>query len=112
MRLGVIKRPRAKSLLRPRRPLKLFNERSLFRSLFRIHAHYREVTHLATHALKLGVEFCQCWNDRLSSATFDPSWHAFFPTDLARFRGHSPGDCPTTCVRRQFGAVACDARGT
>ena len=50
-RLRVIKGHLAQTLLRPRRPLELFNERSLVRGLVRIHAHYREIAHLATHAV-------------------------------------------------------------
>jgi len=49
-RLGVIERRLAKTLLRPRRTLELFNERCLYRGLIRIHAHHREVAHLTTHA--------------------------------------------------------------
>ena len=109
-RLRVIEGHLAQTLLRPRRPLELFNERSLFRGLVRIHAHYREVAHFATHAIKLGLQISQCWNVSVKAATLDPSWHAFFPKGLSRFPGHSPGDCPTTRVHRRFGAIAGDAR--
>ena len=50
-RLRVIEGHLAQTLLRPRRPLELFNERSLFRGLVRIHTHYGEVAHLTTHAV-------------------------------------------------------------
>ena len=50
-RLRVIKGHLAETLLCSRRPLELFNERCLFRGLVRIHAHYREVAHLTTHAV-------------------------------------------------------------
>src|ERR1043166_7857580 len=87
-RLRVIKGHLAETLLCSGRLLELFNERCLFRCLVRIHAHYREVAHLAPHALKLGLQISQCWSDRLKPATLDPSWHAFFPKDLSRFPGH------------------------
>jgi hypothetical protein len=44
--------------------------------------------HLATHALKLGLQLSQCRSDRLKPATFDPSRHATFPKGLVRFPGH------------------------
>ena len=50
-RLGVIKGHLAETLLCSRRTLKFFDERCLFRGLVRIHAHHREVAHLATHAV-------------------------------------------------------------
>jgi hypothetical protein len=50
-RLRVIKRHLAETLLCSRRRSSSLIERCLFRCLVRIHAHYREVAHLATHAV-------------------------------------------------------------